>query len=155
MKNVLITLFLLGISMAQIHAQDKLGVDLKPESQPDVYIDGKKVDYYIFDLIDPSKIENINIIKDKKAAAAYNAPNGVILITTKKATQPTTIVKKNEVTISDDKYPVVIIDGKIADRATLQKLSPDMIESIDVLKGEKAMEKYKSPNGVIIIKTKK
>jgi len=49
---------------------------------------------------------------------------------------------------------LVIVDGKEVE--DLQELNPDNIESIEVLKGEKAIEKYgeKGRKGVIIIKRK-
>ena len=37
----------------------------------------------------------------------------------------------------------------------LQTISPDDIESINVLKDEKAIEEYDAPNGVILVTTKK
>ena len=36
------------------------------------------------------------------------------------------------------KDPVIIVDGKISDKETLDKLSPDDIERIEILKGEAA-----------------
>ncbi|WP_164847885.1 M56 family metallopeptidase [Sandaracinomonas limnophila] len=53
--------------------------------------------------------------------------------------------------------PLIVVDGNIMVDLDINKLSPDKIESINVLKGEKAIEKYaqKGSNGVIEIKTKK
>ncbi|MFS4468747.1 hypothetical protein [Maribacter sp. 2210JD10-5] len=53
------------------------------------------------------------------------------------------------------KAPKIIIDGKESSKMEFEKLSPDDIEKVEIFKGEKAVEKYKSPNGVIVIKTKK
>lgn len=54
-----------------------------------------------------------------------------------------------------DTQPLVIIDGTEA--SLLNDISPDDIESIAVLKGEKAIEQYgeRAKNGVIIITKKK
>ena len=53
--------------------------------------------------------------------------------------------------------PLFIVDGKIADSARVKALDPDLIESIDVLKGKKARSLYgdSAINGVIVIRTKK
>lgn len=56
-----------------------------------VILDGKKIDNEILDLIDPAKIQSINILKNESAKALYGeeGKNGVVMITTKKtATQP-------------------------------------------------------------------
>ena len=50
---------------------------------------------------------------------------------------------------------MVIINGKVSDKKTLDKLNPNDIEKMEVFKGEQAIKKYNSPNGVIIITTKK
>ena len=60
--------------------------------------------------------------------------------------------------ISASEKPLVIIDGKEADSTTaLDDLDPSNIDKMEVLKGEKAVEKYgeKAKNGVILITTKK
>lgn len=51
-----------------------------------VILDGKKIDNEILDLIDPSKIKSINILKNESARALYGeeGKNGVVMITTKK-----------------------------------------------------------------------
>ena len=53
--------------------------------------------------------------------------------------------------------PLIFIDGKKANQKKMNKLDPDQIESINVLKGDKAVEKYgkKAENGAIEITTKK
>jgi TonB-dependent SusC/RagA subfamily outer membrane receptor len=57
----------------------------------------------------------------------------------------------------DGDSPLFIIDGKESSKEAMEKISPDDIESISVLKGESASEKYgeKGENGVILITTKK
>ncbi|RIV69958.1 M56 family metallopeptidase [Flagellimonas aequoris] len=53
--------------------------------------------------------------------------------------------------------PLYYIDGKKVKSEDVKKISPDTIESINVLKGDKAIEKYgkKAKDGVIEITTKK
>lgn len=56
-----------------------------------VIIDGKKVDKDILNLIDPAKIQAVNVLKNESATALYGeeGKNGVVIITTKKnETQP-------------------------------------------------------------------
>jgi len=57
---------------------------------------------------------------------------------------------------SNDK-PLIIIDGIVSDNQKIEDIDPDSIESMNVLKGEKATEKYgdKAKDGVIEITTKK
>lgn len=60
--------------------------------------------------------------------------------------------------ISDDGgEPLIIVDGKEMKDGSIEDIAPDTIESINVFKGDKAVEKYgeKGKDGVIIIKTKK
>jgi TonB-dependent SusC/RagA subfamily outer membrane receptor len=56
-----------------------------------------------------------------------------------------------------DISPLIFIDGKKAGKKQMKGLDPDQIESINVLKGEAALEKHgkKAANGVIEITTKK
>ncbi len=53
--------------------------------------------------------------------------------------------------------PLVVVDGVIVKDLDLNKINPNTIEAINVLKGEKAMAKYaeKGANGVVEITTKK
>ncbi len=66
--------------------------------------------------------------------------------------------EKTMVFISTDKEkPLMIVDGKEITNGSIDDISPDKIEKMEVLKGEKAYEKYgeKGKNGVIMITTKK
>lgn len=69
--------------------------------------------------------------------------------------------KKKEKTMvfisSDKEKPLMIVDGKEITNGSIDDISPDKIEKVEVLKGEKATEKYgdKGKNGVILITTKK
>lgn len=155
MKNILITTCILFISISHMFGQEKLKIQPKDSGKPDIYIDGKKYDHVILDSLDHSKIESVNVIKDEQAVKEYNAPNGVILIETKKGAHPIVIIDKKGSNIDErDIDPVIIIDGKVSDKETLSKLLPDKIESMEVVKGQKAIDQYKAPNGVVIVKTK-
>lgn len=56
-----------------------------------------------------------------------------------------------------DEEPVFVIDGKESTSKKVKQLDPDEIESIDISKGEKALERFgeKGKNGVVEITTKK
>lgn len=157
MKNMLIITYLFCISTSGLFAQEKLQIELKDAPKPDIYIDGKKYDYAIFELLDQSKIESVNVIKGELAMKEYNATNGVIVIKTKKSAEPAVTVDKEEIKIKNgaEKDPVVIIDGEVSNREALSKMAPGRIKSIDIYKGDQAMALYNAPNGVIIVTTKK
>ncbi|NRD23921.1 hypothetical protein HNV10_11745 [Winogradskyella litoriviva] len=167
MKKIILTACAIFLSILLMQAQknneakkdsslvEKLHVKLKDGAKPDIYVDGKKFDFSI-DLLDEDKIESVFVIKGEKAITEYNSPNGVILITTKKNVDAEKSTEKtSEISITDEKSPLVIIDGKITNKGSLKNLSPDDIEKIEVFKDEKAIKKYNAPNGAIIITTKK
>ncbi|MGB0879510.1 MAG: hypothetical protein ACPGTO_02985 [Polaribacter sp.] len=154
----IICLFLFSTSL--IHGQevkkenDKLYVKVKDDAKPDIYVDGKKFDFPM-ELIDQSKIKAVFVIKNEEAIKKYNAPNGVILITTKKNVDlDVSKIKSDNIDLGKNK-PTIIIDGKVTSYKILKGLTPDKIEKMEVIKGEKAIKKYNSPNGVILITTKK
>jgi hypothetical protein len=168
MKKLLFITIVLLFSISLINAQEteskkkvkelkeKLYVKLKDGAKPDVYVDGKKFDFPI-ELIDQNKIKAVFAIKGDQAKKEYNSLNGVILITTKTAEKSdvSEIRIRNNDFAKGEKRPMIIINGIVSNKKDLDELKPDQIEKMEVLKGEKAIEKYKSPNGVIIITTKK
>ncbi|MGJ8759214.1 MAG: hypothetical protein ACSHXA_01645 [Polaribacter sp.] len=164
MKKVLFIAIIMLLSSTIITAQEEkkegkenIYVKLKEGAKPTIYIDGKVFDFPM-DLIDQNKIASVFVVKGEQALKKYNAPNGVILIKTKEleATGVSNLkIEKKNNPISDKNAPMVIVDGKVTDRKTLDTISPNTIKKMEVLKGEKAIEKYNSPNGVIIITTKK
>ena len=62
---------------------------------------------------------------------------------------------KNEILINSKK-PLYFVEGKLINESEVEKINPDEIESVNVLKGEKAIEKYgdEGKNGVIEIQLK-
>ncbi|MCA0932424.1 M56 family metallopeptidase [Lutimonas saemankumensis] len=57
----------------------------------------------------------------------------------------------------DGEKPLMIVDGKEIEGGSLKDIDSKNIETVEVLKGDKAVEKYgeKAKDGVVIIKTKK
>ena len=141
----------------------KTVIEVKEGENPDIYIDGKKYDRHILDLLDPERIESVSVIKGEKAKEEYDA-EAVILVKTKIKTD----LKPQEYNLgaNDNKgvyirsyvgsaSPVIVIDGKIEDQETLAIIDPDRIQSISVLKDEEALKKYGTRSGVILITLKK
>ncbi|MBA2499457.1 MAG: N-acetylmuramoyl-L-alanine amidase [Chitinophagaceae bacterium] len=138
-------------------------------------VDGKKypsLTYYEKEAkMNQVSIASINVLKGQTAVSAYGAEgiNGVIEITTslpKIVTKPT--ITSDSITLvadsiffSESVTALFVIDGKVQlgllPNDLNKKMSPDDIESINVLKGESAIQKYgaKGKNGVIEITSKK
>ncbi|WP_194778119.1 M56 family metallopeptidase [Pararhodonellum marinum] len=162
------------------------GLDsVKPK--PLFVIDGQVVSEDYLGKIDPNNIDHIEVIKGGRALSLYGnaAKDGVILIELKEGYDLDGSVKsfkpsdhyvqiidaeksitpddlqKGEVKISnkDGSFvkPLYVVDGKIIKEAELKSISPDTIESINVLKGENATKAYgkKGSNGVVEITLKK
>lgn len=69
------------------------------------------------------------------------------------------ILKKGDNTMfisGSDGDPLIYINGKEADKKAMEALDPNDIDKVEVLKGDKATEKYgkKAKDGVILITTK-
>ena len=171
MKKLLIGISILALGLANINAQEtivdikdskgkKAFIEVKDGAKPDVYIDGKKYDSDILEILDVDKIEAISVLKGKAAMEAYGVEN-VIEITSKGAVEEkdnTTISirKSDKVKVDiDEGNPVIVVDGVVKDRDYLETISPDDIVSVSVLKDEKSMKKYNTTNGVILIRTNK
>lgn len=154
-------------------SQESLHIKVKDEVKPDIYINGKKYDFEILELLDADKIESMSVVKGEQAIKEYDAPNGVILITAKKKTDSSMTIKStgnskdqsNNSTITirgtgtnasnTSDSPMIIIDGKVSSKDHLEKMSSDDVHSIEVLKGDEAMKNYNSKSGVIVVTTKK
>ncbi|MFB6317708.1 hypothetical protein [Saccharicrinis sp. FJH54] len=172
MKNLMITMCLIILSVYALSAQDstsvmknsekqeKLQIKLKTDADPDFYIDGVKYDAKIFNLLDPDKIESVSVLKGDQAMEKYNAPNGVVLIKTKSAAKADSAKTADKLGLrdygySDKKDPMVIIDGEVSSYKALSELKPAQIKSISVFKQNAAIKMYNAPEGVIMVETKK
>lgn len=115
--------------------------------------------------IDPNSIASISILKYKDATAIYGPPasNGVLLITTKSALAKRDSAKTNivihDAPPSHKNKVLFVIDGKqtytyATDNENVP--SPDIIESVNILKPDAAKLRYGKlgENGAVIIKTK-
>lgn len=116
-------------------------------------LNGEKIEEKEFEQINAHSIESINVLKDKSAEEKYGTEgkNGVVEVKTKESG------KISIRSINNTDNPIYILDGKKVELIIIQKLSPNKIEKIEVLKGQGATDKYgeDGKNGVIIITTKK
>lgn len=119
-------------------------------AQPLYILDGKEV--ASLSEFDPEQIESIEVLKQHATDKfGERGKEGVIHITTKKEVRKT-------IGFNDENKPLLILDGVIQDAAfELNSVSPDEIESIEVLKGNSAVKLYgeKGKNGVIQVHRKK
>ncbi len=115
------------------------------DAQPMVILDGDEIAYAILKTMDPNSIASISVLKDEKATTKYGekAKEGVIEITSKN-------LNKTEI-----KDSLLILDGQETSKK-MEDIDPETIESVNVLKKEKATEKYgeKATNGVVEITLK-
>lgn len=116
-----------------------------------IFVDGAKVSS-MGNLI-ADDIESMSVLKGESALELYGeeGSKGVILITTKKNAEE----NKSRLSASDMKEAVVFVDGKRV--SNIDAVNTDDIESIDVLKGKLATDKYGEDGGkgVVLIRTKK
>ncbi len=141
-------------------------------------VDGKEVAQGEFKNINPSNIESITILKGENAIKKYGekGKNVVIEITKKhgddsvsgtsdklyfrSSSSDNSTAGGGNVTVIDSKIPdgeLIFVDGKEIPQDEFKNISPKIIQSMNVLKGESAEMKYgaKGKNGVIEITTKK
>ena len=136
-KEVVVT----GYRSENLFTQNKSESKLKENML--YIIDGKEVKRDEVIALSQEKISRVDVLKNESAISAYGekGKNGVILVTTKD---------------KETAAPLYIIDGVESTKADLEKLKPESISQVDVLKGESATAKYgdKGKNGVVLIKTK-
>ena len=122
------------------------------DSLPDALyvVDGKIVSKNEAKAIDPNTIQSVNVLKGENAAKKYGEKGkaGVVEITKKSGNENSEPVIKPQ--------PLYVINGKESSKDALSKISPASIESINVLKDERAVKNYgeKGKNGVVEIKLK-
>lgn len=149
------------------------------------FVDGKETSEEDFKKIKPDQIESISVLRKKEFTDKYGekGKNGVILIKTRKdesASQdtptdvmvngyandqgentkekPNSKIKfRNIGTSGTGNYPLLVLDGVIAEDIIFGEMDTSLVKSANVIKGEMATKKYgeKGKNGVIEITTKK
>jgi outer membrane receptor for ferrienterochelin and colicin len=118
-----------------------------------IYIDGKISTPAEMNAIPPVKIRSVDILKGEKLDDIIDAKgkNALISVQLKPNDLPEVVVQ------STKPSPLYVVDGEIkALNYNLANISPDEIESINVIKGKDAFTKYgeAAKNGVVEITTK-
>ncbi|WP_298543433.1 M56 family metallopeptidase [uncultured Aquimarina sp.] len=131
---------------------------------PLFFIDGKEASEKEVKKLKSDEIQSIDISKGKGSVKKYGkkAKDGVINITTKKNTKKETGFKinidKNNVSIGEANIrPLIFVDGKKVSHNEFEKIKHKQIESVNVYKAEKAVQKYGNgaKNGVVEVILKK
>ena len=151
--------------------------DSSKEKTPLVIINGKESDRAVVDALDPSRIENISVLKNENAVKIYGekAKDGAMIIQLKstevqmfsnKGVIGANVKMRLDALSSGDKNwgtkfysatggkPLVFVDGEEAiGDDPLSSISPDRIKSLSVMKDKSAKEVYgdKGKNGVILV----
>ncbi|MBM1105650.1 TonB family protein [Aurantibacter crassamenti] len=131
------------------------GFKIKGENglEPIYIIDGEKSTSEKLAAINPDDIATINVYKDEIATKLYGseAINGAVVINLKNdKIQIKNIESKNGLD------PIYIVDGKVTTKEKFEKIKPEDVKSMNVLKDESAIKKHGSTatNGVIEIEMK-
>jgi len=128
-----------------------------------IILDGVPIDQARADAINPNDIGSINDLKGEKAIAKYGqkAINGVIEIHSKgnfsgNKDDGSKLKEISFRSVGSQYAPLYLLDGEIADKARMDALKSNDIESISVLKDKSATALYgeKGKYGVIIITSK-
>ncbi len=102
-------------------------------------------------------VVNYLAAKEQKAVANLNIVMDTAIIQVTDANKKILVFKSDSIVFKDaSNRPLIILDGTIQIDGELNKIKPDRIATIDVLKGESAKVLYgdAGKNGVIVIKTK-
>jgi len=134
-----------GYETLEVKPSGSKNIDVKLEVDNKLYIvDGKAHEGKMSE-IDADNIESIDILKGESGFKFYgeNGKNGVIIINTK--------TKYN----SEKAEPLIVVNGAESDQK-VNDIDPETIQSVNILKDEKATEKYsdKGKNGVVEITLK-
>jgi len=143
------------------NAQDEtavVGLRSKVSDDALYLIDGKVVSHDLFKSLNPDHIESVEIIKGESAIERYGAKgkNGVILVKMKSEENKPEGLSFRVTGVQSDSDILFLIDGKKATLEEVKLLNTADIQSIEVLKGEKAEKEFgdAGKEGVVKITTK-
>ena len=127
------------------------------ENNPLYIVDGEKKSKASFDQINAGDIESILVLKEGETLEVYGeeAKDGVVIITTKNNLSKPKSTSIN-IKSSTGNKPLFIVDGEKKSKTSFDQINAGDIESMEILKGEKAIKLYgeEAKNGVVIITTK-
>lgn len=154
MKTCITVIFLSVVALGAIAQEEKIVI---PEKDVVYVLDDVISDYTEIEKIDLKKIASIEVLNGKSAIEKYGdaARNGVVVIRLRETKR----VEKKLLLEQDEKViwePLYIKDGKAILKRDLATIDADNIHSIEVLKGEMAIDRYgdNGKNGVVVIRTK-
>jgi N-acetylmuramoyl-L-alanine amidase len=168
-KDILDAINVYAASEENINDANHPGIDnalstksLKEDSIPNralIIADGKNISKGEMQNIDPKDIQSINVLKSGKAIEKYGekGKNGVIEITTKNTIGKVAIVETDAKRINGiPSDAVIIINGKESSKNDFKNIQPENIESVNILKGQTAINKYgnRAKAGAVEITTK-
>ena len=137
-------------------------IEIKMEDGKDIIIvNGKEVSRETMEEMEEEDQLHGKHIRIKTKSSSGGHSNVVIIKDSDYEDDIEVISKKGNgfffIDTDDDKDQLYIIDGKEGSKEDVKSVSPNKIETINVYKGDKAIEKYgkKAKDGVIEIKTKK
>jgi TonB-dependent SusC/RagA subfamily outer membrane receptor len=126
-------------------------------------VDGNVVQPAAARHLDPNAIASVTVLKGARAVEQFGAAaeNGVVVITLKPGGQamPAPSGQAGQLTLAPAprmSNPLFVVDGKVMDASSARSIDPNTIESIEVLKGPAAAERYGSQaaDGAVIITLK-
>tara|TARA_R110002049_G_scaffold301399_1_gene493409 strand:+ start:1710 stop:3188 length:1479 start_codon:yes stop_codon:yes gene_type:complete len=156
------------------------------DTVPLYILDGREISKTELELINPDSIASINVWKGQQAIDVYGekGKNGVVVITLKSdysntsktiygdslKTGSSSLITHDTIDGSPwvtgkasgvklnlrNENPLIILDGKETSKSNFEKLKPEEIKTIDVWKGQIAINKYgdKAKDGAIEVTTK-
>lgn len=125
-----------------------------------IQVNGREVTPEILRALNPDRIQSVSILKEPVDVAKYTtdkSKKAVMQVTLKKEDPKALAGAVSTIRVSDNASKAqVVIDGVMVDEAKLKSLSPDQIESINILKPEEANIFYggAGKDGVIVVRTK-
>jgi bla regulator protein BlaR1 len=132
--------------------ETKVRIILSDDKAPLMILNGQEITNEEMNSINPNTIDKVEVLKDENATIKYGdkGKNGVVVITTKNKNESKYIVKLGG-------EALYLVDGKEVKKEVVDKLNPDNVASVNVLKGDVAIKKYgeKAKDGVVEIITKK
>ena len=145
-----------------INASVNVKAQARQQAAPLYIVNGEAVpETFNINSINPDHIATVNVYKGDNATEVYGekGKNGVVVINLKKGEEETQGQVSDGMSgeLSDNPDILYVLNGKVMDASFKSgDLDPHDIESINVLKGQSAIEKYgeKATEGVIEIITK-